>query len=479
MFSIAFSVESASVALVISLLSLYYVFFRETRNLPPRTKHNLFELIRNLTEGNEPDFYLQCLKDYGPIFIFSLPQPFVVICDPDLAKKILEEEMEKPSIYKAVDGFTLGIPNLFTKNTHGSDHQKVRKCLAPSFSSANIFSSLPKIHEKIDLLKKIFLQYESDNRSFNVSEIIPRLLMDILCTAMFDVDYHTLEVEDGEGRHLMNDLHSSMKEFAKGLSNPFNSLMFWKKELIDAKAAALRIYQSQKKLLDNYRAKNTPEEIENDVSIMAHLLKTPYKSDMERCADMTTFINAGQDTSSYTIAWILVEVAQHPEIHQKIKEEIACTVGNDVTHMTQQHLSKLVYLDYVIKEGMRLWPVAATGSARIASKDIQFRDMIIPKGFILNMPQYCLNRVGIQDPESFNPDRWSPDSPDLEQLKVSFLPFAVGRRNCIGQNLATFEVKLILATLFRSFRFELQGVVEKTNQLTLRPKDTFLKAFSV
>jgi cytochrome P450 len=117
--------------------------------------------------------------------------------------------------------------------------------------------------------------------------------------------------------------------------------------------------------------------------------------------------------------------------------------------MSQQHLNKLVYLDYVIKEGMRLWPVAATGSARIASKDKNFQDMIISKGCILNLPQYCLNCVGIKDPKSFHPDRWYADSPDLEQLKVSFLPFALGKRNCIGQNLATFEMKLILATLFR------------------------------
>jgi cytochrome P450 len=105
--------------------------------------------------------------------------------------------------------------------------------------------------------------------------------------------------------------------------------------------------------------------------------------------------------------------------------------------------------------------------------------MIIPKGSIVSLPQYVLFRMGIQNPETFNPDRWYPDSPDLEQLKISFLPFALGRRNCIGQNLATFEMKLILSTLFRSFRFELQTVVEKEYYLTLKPKNAFLKVFSI
>jgi cholesterol 24(S)-hydroxylase len=454
---------------------------RKTRKSPPTTKHNLFEIIPSLTGGNAHIFFLQCKKDNGPVFRFALPQidPLIVVCDPELAKKILEEEDEKPNLFKSLDGGTIGASSIVTKSTHGSDHHKVRKCLAPSFSAANIFSSLPKLHEKIDLLKKIFLKNEKDNVSFDVSVIFPRLLMDMLCTAMFDVDYHTLEEENGEGRQLMDDLHTVITEFSKGLFNPFRNSMFWLKEQKEAKVAAQRIYQCQQKLLDNYRANNTPEQIEKGVSIMAHLLKTPYRSDIERCADMTTFTVAGHDTSSFSVAWTIIEVAKQPHIYQKIKAEIDAVIGNDVEHMTQQHLTKLVYLDSVIKEGMRLNPVIAQGSFRKALKDVKFQDMIIPKGSDIILPQYVLFRMGIQDPESFNPDRWNPDSPDLEQLKVSFLPFALGRRNCIGQNLANFEVKLILATLFRSFRFELQTMVEKECFLMLQPNNALLKAFSV
>mmetsp|Transcript_14216 Transcript_14216/g.13737 ORF Transcript_14216/g.13737 Transcript_14216/m.13737 type:complete len:480 (+) Transcript_14216:122-1561(+) len=479
MFSSVFSVESVSLAIGITLLSIYYVFLRETRKLPPITEHGMFEVIYNMTEGNSLDFQLQNMKDYGSIFRYSLPQiaPFVVVCDPDLARKILEEENEKPGLYKAMDGLTLNVESILTKSTYGGNHHTVRKCLAPSFSTTNIFSSLPQLHEKIDLLKKIFLQNEKDNISFDVAEIFPRLLMDMICTAMFDVDYHTLECEDGEGRQLLDNLNVAAKEFST--PPPFHSLIFWDKKLREGKAAALRLYESQKKLLDNYRANNTPKEIEKGVSIMAHLIKTPYPSDMERCADMTTFLLAGHETTSYSVSWNIIEVAKQPLIYDRIKKEIDLIIGEDVEHITSQHLSKLVYLDKVIKESMRLWPVAAGGSARLASKDIKFKDMIIPKGSVLSLPQYVLFRMGIQDPESFNPDRWDPDSPDLKQLNVSFLPFALGRRNCIGQNLAIFEMKLILATLYRSFRFELESVVEMDYTLTLKPKNAFLKVFSV
>jgi cytochrome P450 len=195
MFSYVLSVENSFVVIGITLLSIYYIFLRETRKLPPVTKHNLLELLPPLTGGKIPFFFLQCFKDNGPVFRLALPQlnPFIVVCDPELARKIYEEENEKPDLYAGMSGLTGGIGTIFTKKTHGNDHHKVRKCLAPSFSSVNIFSSLPKLHEKIDLLKNIFLQNEKDNRSFEVSEPFIHLLLDMLCTTMFDIDYHTLE----------------------------------------------------------------------------------------------------------------------------------------------------------------------------------------------------------------------------------------------------------------------------------------------
>jgi cytochrome P450 len=172
------------------------------------------------------------MKDYGPVFDITLLQsPMIIVCDPILARKIYEEEDEKPVLYKRGDGLTLGVSSIFSKSTHGDDHHMVRKCLAPSFSMTNIFSCLPKLHEKIDLLKKIFVQHEKDDVSFDVSEIFPRLLMDMLTTAMFDVDYHTLEEEGGGGRLLMKDLCVAVKEMMqKRMINPFRSLMFWDPE---------------------------------------------------------------------------------------------------------------------------------------------------------------------------------------------------------------------------------------------------------
>jgi cytochrome P450 len=233
------------------------------------------------------------------------------------------------------------------------------------------------------------------------------LVIDMLCTATFGVDYHTLEDPNGEGRQLMNDLNTGLTEFAKNFYNPLLCYMFWRKSQIEAKAWALRICRFQQRLLDNYRVTNTLEKTEKGVSIMDHLLRAPYKSHREKCADMTAFLSAEYETTAYSCAWSVIEVAQQPHIYQKIKAEIDSVVANDVEHMTHQHLSKLVYLDHVIKESMRLNPVAAGGSIREASKDVKYENIDIPKGSNIMMPQYVLFRMDIQDPELFNPDRWN------------------------------------------------------------------------
>ena len=67
------------------------------------------------------------------------------------------------------------------------------------------------------------------------------------------------------------------------------------------------------------------------------------------------------------------------------------------------------------------------------------------------------------------PDRWKPDNPEAMKLKELYFPFSLGKRNCVGQNLASLETKLVLASLFKSFRFEIESAVDTDYFLTLKP----------
>ena len=90
---------------------------------------------------------------------------------------------------------------------------------------------------------------------------------------------------------------------------------------------------------------------------------------------------AGHDSTAYQVSWIIIEISRHPDVLQKLRVELDSLVSSDgVVEFTPQQLSKMEYLSMVIKEGMRLWPVAASGSNRVLSHDISYGGYVLPKG---------------------------------------------------------------------------------------------------
>ena len=111
---------------------------------------------------------------------------------------------------------------------------------------------------------------------------------------------------------------------------------------------------------------------------------------------MLVMIIGGHDTTGYTLSWILIEIAKHPKVYQKIKEEMRTIVPKDMKSVSFNTASKLEYLDWVIKEGMRLRPTAGFGAGRLVTEDFQYNGYDFPKNAVLFMPILPLMRIGIK-----------------------------------------------------------------------------------
>lgn len=158
------------------------------------------------------------------------------------------------------------------------------------------------------------------------------------------------------------------------------------------------------------------------------LSHSPYPSEQERIADITIFMFAGHDTTAYQVSWIIIELARNPECVKKLRVELDAifpfkssesngvaggVAGGEkegdkegekegekesVPHTARpvfhpQHSSQLPYLSMVIKEGQRLWPVTSVGTSRTATKDIPYKDKIIPKGSICSIAFFAMFRT--------------------------------------------------------------------------------------
>ncbi len=182
---------------------------------------------------------------------------------------------------------------------------------------------------------------------------------------------------------------------------------------------------------------------------------------------MTIFL-AGHETTSVLLAWTFYLLAQHPEVVQKLREEIdvVCSGRKPSTH----DLPNLTYTRHVIDEVLRVYPPfwliyrAPYEAEQIGGYDLAKNDMVfISPALIHKHPRYW------HDPNSFDPDRFSSEWMD-DLPRYAYIPFGGGPRQCIGNNLAIMEAQLILATLVPRFDVEFIKPVQAESAVTLRPK---------
>jgi cytochrome P450 len=124
---------------------------------------------------------------------------------------------------------------------------------------------------------------------------------------------------------------------------------------------------------------------------------------------------------------------------------------------------------------MRLHPVGAAGSIRVTSKDLSADPYIIPKGSVVLVPTYAIQRDSkvFSRPGEFVPDWWSSPTPEMDS---AWMAFALGRRNCKGQFLANMEMQVILSRLFSEYEWDVVHEGHSEYSVTLKTVGTILRA---
>ncbi|KAK7026812.1 hypothetical protein VNI00_015470 [Paramarasmius palmivorus] len=149
--------------------------------------------------------------------------------------------------------------------------------------------------------------------------------------------------------------------------------------------------------------------------------------------------------------FIFYEFAKHPEVQEKLFEELQTISGND-------DLEKLPYLDATIKEGLRFRPpVALTGSRVVGGEGIVLMGHHIPAGMIVTTQALSITRQRpdlFPDSDTYFPDRWLEKEGYDERRKL-LVPFGVGTRRCPGGNMAIYQMRLIIAGIVRAFKLKL------------------------
>lgn len=149
-----------------------------------------------------------------------------------------------------------------------------------------------------------------------------------------------------------------------------------------------------------------------------------------------TVIIAGNETSALTISYVILLLAMHPDIQDRVFEELRSVYDSQTEDSTYAQVQKLPYLDSVLKEGMRLFPVAPF-IVRTVCADVQLSNCTVPKDAIVMMSLFNLQRnekIWGPNADEFDPDNFLLTERVCGRHPYSFLPFSGGPRNCIGKD---------------------------------------------
>jgi cytochrome P450 len=193
-------------------------------------------------------------------------------------------------------------------------------------------------------------------------------------------------------------------------------------------------------------------------------------SDAQLRDEVLTLFLAGHETTANALAWALFLLSRTPEVDARLDEELRSVLGGRAPELAD--LPRLVYVEHVVTESMRLYP-PAWAIAREAIEPIEIGGVRFPKGTPLWMSQWVVHRDPrhFVDPDAFRPERWA-DGLAKRLPKFAYFPFGGGPRFCIGSAFATMETTLLLATIAQRFRFEMApgARVVPYPAITLRPR---------
>lgn len=217
------------------------------------------------------------------------------------------------------------------------------------------------------------------------------------------------------------------------------------------------------------RAAGIDEDAQDLLAIMLRATERGQIAESVLRDELMTMLLAGHDTTALALTYTLVLLDANPDVREKLTAEIDDLLGGAAP--TASDVRSMTYADRVLNESMRLYPPVYT-LFRQARTDVRLGGYRVPSGSLVMLPQWAVHRDPrhYDDPESFDPDRWSRDRA-ASRPNYAFFPFGGGPRICIGKRFSLLEARLILGVLLQRFELHRTGdePLELRPSLTMHP----------
>ena len=165
------------------------------------------------------------------------------------------------------------------------------------------------------------------------------------------------------------------------------------------------------------------------------------------------FLSAGTETSSATLQWLLLYMAKYPDIQEYAHSEITDAIGCDLLPVSPDRY-RLPFTQACILEVMRINTIVPFALPHYTTRDAQVQGHHVTKDTVVWVNLWSVNRDRSVwgDPDTFRPQRFLCGSSINRQMAAKCLPFSIGRRRCIGEQLGRLQVFVLFVSILQKFK---------------------------
>ncbi|KAJ0985343.1 hypothetical protein J5N97_003699 [Dioscorea zingiberensis] len=420
-------------------------------------------------------YFVKWRNEYGPLFMYSTGSiQLLYVSHPDIVKEMglyKSLDMGKPSYLSKDRGALLG-KGILTSNGDLWTHQ--RKVIAPEFYADKVKGMVDLILDaSVKLLKSWDRIVESEGGAgvIVVDEDLRSFSADVISRACFGSNY-------SEGKEIFFRLRQLQHVMSK--QSLFIGIPGLRYLPTKANRKTWRLNREIRSLILNLakeRREGSSTSCKNNLleSILEgardNLLNTRDREDfiVDNCKNIYF---AGHETTATSVSWCLMLLACHPKWQAQARAEVIKLCQGQFPNADM--LRKMKTVTMVIQESLRLYPPTAFVT-REAFKDVKLGELNVPKGISLVIPTSIMHHeqeIWGPDANEFNPDRFLHGISGACKSPHAYMPFGLGSRTCVGQNLAMVEMKIILSRILSNFSFLLSPnyVHSPAFRLTIEPQ---------
>ncbi|EGG16688.1 cytochrome P450 family protein [Cavenderia fasciculata] len=340
-----------------------------------------------------------------------------------------------------------------------------RDLVAGAFTKTKLKTTQTIVAKQCQRIMKQMMLSAEKKTLFNPKMNFKKYSMNIISSMVFSRE---IAYDDGEvlfGKDFGNILKQIEYVFGLGKAgNPGDAISllqpFFYYQMKVMGTELDKLLEFMKEIYDDHILNLDPE---NPKDLFDHIIIDADGKDLNGILRVgVDLLLGGTDTSSNTIEWFTLMMANYPEVQDKAYQELQYRIGQrgGETIEDQENCGNRIlvsdrletpYVNAIIKEIMRLHPIGPLGIPRMAKEDIMIGEYFIPAGthMIQNIHGLHHDPSHYDQPESFIPERFVHDNHTSH-----YLPFSIGARNCLGMQVAEMEIYTICANILINFKIK-------------------------